>query len=391
MKTEQYLFFIGLFIWGCTPVRHKDHFSENIWEITASFEPAEDFSKVYAKFTRKLNIVPLELKPGAELSQVTDFDLVGDEIFIYQHNKPVFVFDTTGKFLRTIGEPGEGKGRFEINNGFFIYDSVVYIYSYSSLELFRLRGEYIRSIPVAEKFNAPRKLYGGNFARSKNYFYFFDDSRHGEYLFYIFDTIGHLLNKRFKNTYLPVGVAERYIKTGTDELLMLPPNCVDTIFMIKEGNIFPHLYINFGNHANASVNDLPGNKDDMFAVMKYCYEKRRIYAIFDYCATRNHVFYSFDYLNKSIVNYHDVQGRVTYALYGPVQASVFNPLCLTSKFKIFGNKLLMFVDAYTIRSLLDKDKWACDYLPEDEKSTLIKRLSTVKDMDNPVLYMLTLK
>jgi hypothetical protein len=55
------------------------------------------------------------------------------------------------------------------------------------------------------------------------------------------------------------------------------------------------------------------------------------------------------------------------------------------------NEVILSLDAFQIRKLLDEDKISSSFLPEPRRLQLLEKLKNVKETDNPVLMLVTFK
>lgn len=366
---------------------------KNFHTIEVSFEPVTDYNTFYSLFVRDMDVIPLENFSGVELGNILYFKVIDTLIYIFQDNRPIYVFNTYGKFRRKIGEIGEGPGKFEIISDFFIEDSIIYISSYTTVEMFKLDGTYLGNFNINDRYKAHRPLFSFSFFSKDGYIYLFDSGRHGKYHFYVFSKDGQLLATKFPNNYLIVGERSRFIN-AEGKVYLLPVNCVDTIFQLDGAKVLPAWYFDFGKHANRSLDDLPGSKSqpqDMLNLMQYCAEKKRVLSISRFDKYKQHVFFTFG-LNSEVYNCHfDATTNICTMIKYTDSPATFNPMVIAQGFYINKGKLYLTVNAYELKEALERGQIKCNYLSDDRQKQILSKLKNINELDNPVLFVVDLK
>jgi len=378
---------------SCGRSKHEKVEMGNFHTVEVSFDPVADYNTFYRPFVRDMDVIPLENFNSIELGNVMYFKVLDTLIYILQDNRPIYVFNTHGKFRRKIGELGEGPGKFEIISDFFIEDSIIYISSYTSVEMFKLDGTYLGNFNINERYKPPRPLFNFNFFRKDGYIYLFDNGRHGKYHFYTFNEDGQLLATKFPNNYLIEAVWSRFINTE-GKVYLLPVNCVDTIFQLNGAEVLPAWYFDFGSHANRSLDDLPGSMSqpqDMLNLMQYCAEKKRVFSISRFDKYKQHLFFTFGLNNEGYNCYYDTITHICSTIKYTDPPEIFNPLVNAQGFYINEGKLYMSVNAFVLKEALESGQNKCSYLSEDRQKQIMSKLKNIGELDNPVLFVVDLK
>lgn len=382
-----------LLVMGCHQKKSDAVRNSNISVIPVNFDVCTRPDDYYSAFVSNIEVVPLETPAGAELGGIMHFMVQDSIIFIHQKDKPIYVFTLDGRFVRKIGEIGEGPGKFEINNDFFVEDTVVYISSYSSVEKFSVNGHYLGSIDINHWLQSEQPFYSSLYRQQGDYAYIYSGGRNTDYHLYVFTSGGKLLSRKFPNQWLQINFVPRFI-VSEDEMYLLPVNCVDTIFKLSQGMVSPAWFLDFGNHGNPSLDDLPKGKtevNDLWKLMDYCTEKKRVHSINGFGKNRQHVFFRFSLAGQVFHGYYDTISGLSQTIKYTDPPEVFNPFTIAQGFFVHKDKLFMFVDAYIIRKALQKGKNTCTYLSDDQQNKILMALKNVGEYDNPLLYIIKLK
>lgn len=89
---------------SCGRSKHEKVEMGNFHTVEVSFDPVADYNTFYRPFVRDMDVIPLENFNGIELGNVMYFKVLDTLIYILQDNRPIYVFNTHGKFRRKIGE-----------------------------------------------------------------------------------------------------------------------------------------------------------------------------------------------------------------------------------------------------------------------------------------------
>ena len=158
--------------------------------------------------------------------------------------------------------------------------------------------------------------------------------------------------------------------------------------------VSPAWFLDFGNHGNPSLDDLPKGKtevNDLWKLMDYCTEKKRVHSINGFGKNRQHVFFRFSLAGQVFHGYYDTISGISQTIKYTDPPEIFNPLTIARGFYINNDKLFVFVDAHIIRKALQKGKNTCAYLSGDQQNKILTALKKVGEYDNPVLYIIKLK
>ena len=168
--------FITCILCGCRSMTYDDESCENIKEILINPEEVEAFWDLSVRLNDSVDIISLEVTDECLISAIGKFEYYKDYIFISDRtNAKIFMFSSTGKFIKSIGNFGKGPGR------------------YSSLGDFSFKGD---SIVVQDAFNDSYIIYD-----------FFSDAYrevscdvHGVE-FVLFDNIAYVISNYYQSKY----------------------------------------------------------------------------------------------------------------------------------------------------------------------------------------------
>ncbi len=194
-------------------------------------------------------IVRLALTDRSQLSYIEQVEIANDKIFIYNNNvdgnSGVLAFDLSGNFLFNVGRLGSGPGEYISVSSFFIEGDNICLYddSVGALLRYDMDGNFIRS----DRINANVvSLYpaSGKYIARQNY--------QGEYVetpsLVILDDKLNVLSGT-SNRHLSSGVKMYDYCTAFGDDVLYWEFLNDTIFTVKESEILPRYYVDFGEKA----------------------------------------------------------------------------------------------------------------------------------------------
>ena len=240
--------FITCILCGCRSMTYDDESCENIKEILINPEEVEAFWDLSVRLNDSVDIISLEVTDECLISAIGKFEYYKDYIFISDRtNAKIFMFSSTGKFIKSIGNFGKGPGR------------------YSSLGDFSFKGD---SIVVQDAFNDSYIIYdffsdayrevscdvhGVEFVLFDNIAYVISNyyqSKYGSYNLFCYDfNTGNLIEPgisfqeewtKLRSAYGLKRYSDKYNDTG---LLIYPLN--DTIYTINKEGVFPSYLVHF--------------------------------------------------------------------------------------------------------------------------------------------------
>ena len=96
------LLFLYLLV-SCGRSKSGKNEMRNYHTIEVTFEPVTDYNTFYSLFVRDMDVIPLENLSGVELGNILYFKVLDTLIYIFQDNRPIYVFNTYGKFRKKSG------------------------------------------------------------------------------------------------------------------------------------------------------------------------------------------------------------------------------------------------------------------------------------------------
>ena len=123
------LLLIICFLEGCSSERRKYISDREIKEIIINPEKTEDYLDISEVLSDSIDIIPLEVTENCLISDIKKLEFYKNRIFISDRiNAKIFVFDSEGNFLRSIGKQGRGPGEYSYMGDFsFKGDSVMFM------------------------------------------------------------------------------------------------------------------------------------------------------------------------------------------------------------------------------------------------------------------------
>lgn len=349
-----------------------------------------DFNEYYQLFIDDLDIVSLELLPGAEIRSVIDFSIADNKIFIQQdHQNPLLVFSMDGKYLYSIGKIGKGAGEIELIKYFFIEDTTLYILSWSSIYTFDLKGNLLDEQVLLKHFKMNKPFYPDQFYKYNNTYFFYDVGRETSHSLYIFNEDGKYIGEELPINYFPIGLFSRFIKSD-DNVYLLPPNCQYVIYRLADESIIPAYCFDFGAHGIQPNEDLPATRDNADELFEYCYYKKKVDFINAFNDIGNYLLYDFVFMNKRICGLYMKDKQKNYLLKSN-EINLFDPVGNSNFCKTYNERIICFVDAYIVVDAIEKGNIECKFLPDQKVNDIIGVLKNLKYTDNPVMFSIKIK
>ena len=212
------------------------------------------------------DIIPLETREECLISDIKKMELHNDKIFISDRtNQTIFIFDTTGKFIKNIGKKGNGPGEyaylgdfFLIGDSIFIQDTyrkkyIIYDINKSSFSEIPYQTQHHETIPFGNK------LYF-----ISNYF----ESELGNYNLFLFN----LQTLKTEKKQLPFSPEKsnlswrhlHYASKYEDKALLIYP-VNDTIYEVSKDKVSPKYLIQFTTR-NLPESSISENKENLYRV-----------------------------------------------------------------------------------------------------------------------------
>lgn len=193
---KRLFFILTLFplLMGCTE-RVSD---TNEYIIVDSQTVSYDVSKLSSTLSH-FDLIPLETNDSCLISEIDVIKKRNGRYYIQSGRKYLYVFDGNGKFLRKIGNVGEGPGEYSILSDFDVDKEYVYLLASHKLCVYNLSGEFQKEIRLKDNVRTIKCVDGG--------FLTFINSAQGE------DGLGFMNNDgKMERTALPKNEALRIVR-----------------------------------------------------------------------------------------------------------------------------------------------------------------------------------
>lgn len=236
---------IFLFLLSCN-LKEK----ERIESIIIDPDKQEKFNDLSGMLQDSIKIIQLETTNECLIAEVTKVEVRNEEIFISDRiNQKIFVFNSNGKYLKSIGKRGNGPGEIRNLGDFtFVEDSLFVQDGYGKKYLiYNTNGDYLGSLPYTTHHHDVIS-YDNILYFVSNYFY----SELGFYNLFRYD-----LATKKTNSYIPFdekinknnsawGLNRHISKYKDSALLLYPLN--DTIYEVSKNRVYPRYTIKFSKH-----------------------------------------------------------------------------------------------------------------------------------------------
>lgn len=333
---------------------------------------------------KSIRLVALETIEEVLLGRIFQVDIVNDKIFVLDNNREkIFVFDQNGKFLYMFGSRGKGPGEFvNITTFSFSYDcSKVYIGDYEQKKIIEhsVNGEFIRDIGTNDFFSD---------------FQFLTDStiiltNLSGPAFTVFNI------NRNQSKILPlnlgggISVGGRTLTRTMNNEFLYPKHRFDTIYAINKDTIYPKYVVDFGIN-NCTAKELrlyreaggrtfPDNK--IFKDRPWLESSEQLY--FGLMIQSNNT-NGTNYYGRKIFLRNNKTGIITHL----ATDDVFFCGSYSASGSTYSGE---FVTSFSADRLIEaKEKILAnkDFKYSEKQINIIKN---IKEQDNPVLVLFTLK
>lgn len=107
------------------------------------------------------DLIPLETNDSCLISDIDVIKKRNNKYYIQSGRKYLHVFDENGKFLRKIGNIGEGEGEYPILSDFDVDTEHIYLLALRKLYVYDLFGKFLKTINLKDNVRTIRCIEGG--------------------------------------------------------------------------------------------------------------------------------------------------------------------------------------------------------------------------------------
>ena len=243
MKKLSSIVFLFLIIVAC----NKKESTTSSIRINISEIPQKEIK--IQDITSDFSIIPLETSDRSLIQYIKKIAIHNDKILILDNQRPMFaVFDRNGKFIKNIGQIGNGPGEFYYPSDFIIDEKLKQIELLDGLRnrilIYDLEGNFIKRISLDIRGDYFAKFSDGSYIVYTN----MRSSKELPFKLVRIDNNGRLISKELKyssQTYQTTNTP--FVKTGFDSYIFSEHPC-DTIFKITNNKIIPLKNIDIGKN-----------------------------------------------------------------------------------------------------------------------------------------------
>lgn len=203
-----------------------------------------------SEFAQHIEIIPLETTSESLIGEIKRIIHRNGRYYMLvtngYSNARVLVFDDLGKFLLKIDKVGQGRGEYLDMADFVLTSNAeIKIAAYKKIVTYDSVGNYVRESPIS---NYAREIH--SMSNDKYIMSHFDLQAHQNKALCLIDVNDDILEEFFELPSNEVGKLESFLRLNTfmnsgNNLYFNYPLC-DTIFSIKDSDVFPAYYVDFG-------------------------------------------------------------------------------------------------------------------------------------------------
>ena len=320
--------------------------------------------------------------------ETTDDCLMNNEFYIMQYTgediitSGIFHFDKNGKFLNKIGSKGQGPE--EYLQGLFAFgdwkNKLLYVQNWTTLTCYGFDGTFVRSVPTPQLNMGAAGLFDENHILYSNDIYYADkanpiqlymvDSQNGK-------TVSKWRGHLEENKKYGMILTSRDFMYNYDNSLFYKPALENVIFKILSPKKRQLVY-----KFDCSGKDIDGSADEVDP-------KKRFQFLSVYWAkeTAQYLFVNYGMKNISRLGIYDKEKKTFTNV--TIKDNLAGGYDIHPAWTSDDNHLLMVY--YAGGLLQDKEKrYSTGLLPERKKE-LDELLKNIKEDDNPVVILVTLK
>jgi hypothetical protein len=370
MKKLFTILLLSVFVSGCND-QHQSHLSEKI--IHLDFNPKDQLPKSLFK---EINFIPLETTGENTIGAIGKLILSEDRMYIMDgaYAKKLFVFDTTGKYLFSVGTKGQGPGEYREIRDFTLYKKEIIILSFKEALFYNQDGKFL----FKRDFNW---MAENIIVKNNKEVYLFQNSNLNKVEFVPYHVIKTDLLFKNADLYL-VPIKKEFYKPNRFQiyhdtvLLSAPQHFVNVINNVDNKNVSPYITLIFNNF------EIPDNlgeltlKDDLkdYPILHNSY------------INENAIFFNFSFNNQVFLGIFNKTSGNFYS--GCRLEESFIPIPVINE--IVENKIYTSIDSYSLKMILNyylKLKKEIDSDYRQELESLYRKLS---EQSNPIIIRFSL-
>jgi len=271
--------------------------------IPIAFNP--ETSPPLDSFISKITVIPLETNDKCLLRE-TFMGVKGHQGLIYINNEfqDLFVFDLNGKFIRKIGNKGQGPGEFlEVRDFIFTPEGTIEILDFKKIESYTLEGKHLGTIKRFDFLGTDFYINPMNFCKSpSSKYYFWGGMQYGNNTH--FNRTGNLMYRLNSDMQIEAGFFEKNFGDGgtrdrftyyKDKILIVSSPADNHIYQINPNDSVTMRYIfDFGKYSVKA-----GKDDDRTTIAIDNY----VNSIKNYYETDHFMFFNFSFTSQRLIYY----------------------------------------------------------------------------------------
>ncbi len=358
-------------------------------DISKSIDRNEFIHEVYA-YISDIEFIKLETPEKNVIKRIEKMLLHKNKFIIMQDlTSPILIFSNDGSFHKSIDQFGKGPSElYEIRDIVITHDNLA-ILDYNKIHYCSQNYEILKSELITDNISPEEFINPLKFHKDNHYTYLWSGSLgSSKQALTIYNTSGKETSNYFAVKYLIINLANRFSNNGS-RILLNPPNLNDTIFEVKEGKLIPIYYLNFKENKREQNQTVPTDTRDIISLISFVDNNKLAHTIGCF-ETNNILFFNYTYLGKMRQGFYHKKEHKTVLSNELWFKNIFE-FNVSDIRTVTDNEVILSLDAFQIRQLLDEDKISSSFLPETRRLQLLENLKDVKETDNPVLMLVTFK
>lgn len=339
-----------------------------------------------------IEFLQIETTDSNPVDAISKLWMTDNRILISTWNNEFHAYSNTGKFLFKKTKEGKGKDEIlEIRDFSVTKDERTYLLGYNLIYLIDKNGVLISTLPINKPYNSynPSRFYitenGAEiFSTSTTSL---EKSPVEEYSLWINDTISNI--SKFYLRRRTCNIKNNTFYQSNNNVLISPVIGIDTIYSIIGKSIKPAFYIDFKDFQMLH-NEIPVDHISPQTILDYAKENNKCTYVSMPIMNDTYLSFLYYFAGRYFYCFHNMRIDENFIIELSYE-NVSDLLFVVSPLASYNNKFCYSLPAYTIRDALDKGDFDFEFLPEKRRSELLNQLKSVKETDNPVLMLVTLK